>query len=229
MKNRFERFTAMILRSHPLDLEAMVRGLLIQYFFHTSDRARIEVVGEGRRSINLLTPTVFKGRGRFQLSTTTVFGVPRSPSAYGCSYIEARTPESCISIGAGTVFNNRAVIISEGASITFGERVLVGPELHVMDSNSHQLELAQRTQPDVAPMPVVIGDDVFIGSRVTILKGARIGRGCVLSAGTVVPPGFDAPEMSIVAGNPARVVGRVKDASAPAADKHKVKAQHEPA
>lgn len=211
MKNRFERFTAMILRSSAPDLEEMVRGLLIQYFFHTSDRGRIEVVGEGRRSINLLTPTVFKGRGRFCLSTTTVFGVPRSPNSYGCSYVESRTPDSLIQVGAGTVFNNRAVILSEGASITFGERVLVGPELHVMDSNSHQLELPHRAQPDAHPRPVVIGDDVFIGSRVTILKGAQIGRGCVISAGTVVPPNFVAPEMSIVAGNPARIVGRVKD------------------
>lgn len=213
MKNRFDRLTALVLKANPLDLEAWVRGLLIQYFFHTSERSRIEIVGEGRKSINLLTPTVFKGRGRIVLSTTTVFGVPRSPNAYSCTYVESRTPQSLIQIGAGTVFNNRAVILSEGASITFGERVLVGPELHVMDSNSHQLELPHRAQPDARPQPVVIGDDVFIGSRVTILKGARIGRGCVISAGTVVPPGFVAPDMSIVAGNPARVVGRVKDSS----------------
>lgn len=228
MTSRFERYTAMLLRSNPLDLEAMVRGLLIQYFFHTSDRGRIAVVGEGRKSINLLTPTVFKGRGRFVLSTTTVFGVPRSPGSYGCSYVESRTPDSCIQVGAGTVFNNRAVILSEGASITFGERVLVGPELHVMDSNSHQLDIAHRAQPDANPQPVVIGDDVFIGSRVTILKGAQIGRGCVISAGAVVTPGFVAPEMSIVAGNPARVVGRVKD-PAEAAAETQTKAQHEPA
>lgn len=229
MKKYFERLTAKVLGSHPPDLEAMVRGLLIQYFFHTSDRGRIEVVGEGRRSINLLTPTQFKGAGRIVLATTTVFGVPRSPGAYGCSYIESRTPGSLIQIGAGTVFNNRAFILSEGASVSFGERVLVGPELHVADSNSHQLELGQRTEPDANPRPVVIGDDVFIGSRVTILKGARIGRGCVISAGTVVTPNFEAPEMSIVAGNPCRIVGRVKDAAGSNADNSPRNEQHEPA
>ena len=87
--------------------------------------------------------------------------------------------------------------------------------MNVMDSNSHQLELPNRTQPDANPRPVHIGNDVFIGSRVTILKGARIGNGCVISAGTVVTPNFEAPDMSIVAGNPCRIVGRVKD-SAPA-------------
>ena len=212
----FARLTARVLKTNPLDLETLVRGALIQFFFHTSDKARIEVFGEGRKTINVITPTVFKGMGRIRLSTTTVFGVPRSPGSYGCSYVESRTPHSCIQIGAGTVFNNRAVILSEGASITFGERCLVGPELNVMDSNSHQLELPNRTQPDANPRPVHIGNDVFIGSRVTILKGARIGNGCVISAGTVVTPNFEAPDMSIVAGNPCRIVGRVKD-SAPAA------------
>jgi maltose O-acetyltransferase len=211
MKRYFDRLTAMILKVSPPDLESLVRGFLIQYFFHTSERGRIEVVGEGRKSINLLTPTQFKGHGRIVLSTTSVFGVPRSPGNYGCSYIESRTPSSLIQIGAGTMFNNRAFILSEGASVTFGERVLVGPELHVADSNSHQLDVAHRATPDADPRPVVIGDDVFIGSRVTILKGVRIGRGCVISAGAVVTPNFVAPDMSIVAGNPARIVGRVKD------------------
>ncbi|MGY4829772.1 acyltransferase [Sphaerotilaceae bacterium SBD11-9] len=211
----FDRLTARVLKSQPLSLETAVRGLLIQFFFHTSDKARIEVFGEGRKTINVITPTVFKGAGRIRLATTAVFGVPRSPNSYGCTYVESRTPDSCIEIGPGTVFNNKAVILSEGASITFGARVLVGPELHVMDSNSHQLDVPSRAQPDANPRPVVIGDDVFIGSRVTILKGARIGKGCVISAGTLVTPGFEAPDMSIVAGNPCRIVGRVKD-SAPA-------------
>lgn len=214
MKKYFERFTAMMLKVSPPDLESMVRGFLIQYFFHTSDRGRIEVVGEGRKSINLLTPTQFKGHGRFVLATTTVFGVPRSPGHHGCSYIEARTPQSLIQIGAGTVFNNRAFILSEGASVTFGERVLVGPELHVADSNSHQLDVPNRAKPDDKPRPVVIGDDVFIGSRVTILKGVQIGKGCIVSAGAVVTSNFVAPDYSVVAGNPARIVGRVPGAPA---------------
>ncbi len=212
MKRYFDRLTSLVLKASPPDLETMVRGFLIQYFFHISDRGRIEIVGEGRKSINLLTPTQFKGHGRIVLSTTSVFGVPRSPGHHGCSYVESRTPDSLIQIGAGTVFNNRAFILSEGASVTFGERVLVGPELHVADSNSHQLDVPNRSKPDDKPRPVVIGDDVFIGSRVTILKGVQIGRGCIVSAGAVVTSNFVAPDYSVVAGNPARIVGRVPGA-----------------
>ena len=53
--------------------------------------------------------------------------------------------------------------------------------------------------------PVEIGDDVWVGANCTILKGARIGRGCIIAAGAVVLSGYY-PERSILAGNPARVV-----------------------
>lgn len=52
--------------------------------------------------------------------------------------------------------------------------------------------------------PVIIGNDVWIGSRVTILPGVHIGNGCVLAAGSVITK--DAPPNTIIAGNPAKVV-----------------------
>lgn len=208
---QIESAKARISGTNPADLEAWVRSLLIHYFFHVSDRARLEVfdIGPGMpRTINAMTPTVFKGAGRIRVAPFTVFGVPRSPGSYSCSYIEARTQESLIEIGDRTVINNQAFFLSEGASIRIGKRGLFGPELQIFDSNAHRLLVGERHLPDDRPQPVEIGDDVFIGSRVTILKGSRLGDGCVVSAGCVVPPGFIAPPLSIVAGNPARVVGQ---------------------
>jgi acetyltransferase-like isoleucine patch superfamily enzyme len=69
----------------------------------------------------------------------------------------------------------------------------------------------RRHLPDPRTRQVLVGNDVFIGSRVTLLKGCRIGDGAVVAAGSVLPPGFEAPPLAIVAGNPARVVGRVGD------------------
>jgi acetyltransferase-like isoleucine patch superfamily enzyme len=213
MQRRTERIKRLISAQNPLDMEQWVRALLIHYFFHVSDKARIEVFGEGPRLLNVCTPTVFKGEGRIRLATTACFGVARSPGSYSCSYVEARTPDSLIEIGPGTVFNNRAVLVSEGASIRFGANCLVGSDLHVMDSNGHDIDVAQRRQPDRSPLATQIGDDVFIGSRVTILKGASLGAGCVVSAGAVVPPRFQAAPFSVLAGNPARVVGTVRPAN----------------
>lgn len=57
--------------------------------------------------------------------------------------------------------------------------------------------------------PIEIGDDVFVGVRSIIMPGVRIGNRCVVGAGSVVnksvPSGF------VVAGVPARIVGRFED------------------
>jgi acetyltransferase-like isoleucine patch superfamily enzyme len=212
---KLDRHAAWISKNNPVELEAVIRGLITHYFFHVSDKHRLEIdlssTPGGKRIVNLLTPTVFKGHGRFVLAPTTVFGVPRSPGSYGCTYVESRTPESLITFGDGTVVNNRGMFLSEGAEIRIGHRVLIGPEIQVFDSNAHESALGRRHIPDSRPKPVIVEDDVFIGSRVILLKGCRIGRGSIVSAGTVVPPGFEAPPLSVIAGNPARIVGQVAD------------------
>ena len=53
--------------------------------------------------------------------------------------------------------------------------------------------------------PIVIGNDVWLGAGVTILKGSNIGDGCIVAAGAVVLRGHY-PERSLIAGNPATVV-----------------------
>ena len=213
---RLERLRAAISSSSPLELETWVRALAIHYFFHVSDKAGLRVgadaSGQPGRSVNVMTPTVFKGAGRIQVGATTVFGVPRSPGSYSCSYIESRTPDSLIEIGDGTVLNNRAMILSEGAAVRIGRRCLIGFDVQMLDSNAHQLALGRRHLPDDRPQDVVVEDDVFIGGRAILLKGCRIGRGSVVAAGAVVPPGLQVPPLSIVAGNPAAVVGQVREA-----------------
>lgn len=200
------------LQAEPPVLERAVRGLLIHLHYHLSDKQAIVRSGAaagGAQPLIMLTPALFKGQGRIEIDADVMFGVVQSAGAWSPSYFEARTATSRISIGRGCVFNNRTQVVSDGAGVHFGQRCLVGPEMMVYDSNFHGLPVAQRMQTDSAPQETVIGDDVLVGARVTVLKGARIGAGSVLAAGAVVTPGFVAPPGSIVAGNPARVVGSV--------------------
>ncbi|MDB5024597.1 MAG: antibiotic acetyltransferase [Mucilaginibacter sp.] len=59
---------------------------------------------------------------------------------------------------------------------------------------------------EISKGPVVIEDDVWIGSNAVILSGIKIGRGAVIGAGAIVTKNVDA--YTIVAGNPARLIRR---------------------
>jgi carbonic anhydrase/acetyltransferase-like protein (isoleucine patch superfamily) len=58
----------------------------------------------------------------------------------------------------------------------------------------------------------VVEDGALVGMGAVLLSGCRIGRGALVAAGAVVREGFEVPEGSVVAGVPAKVVGRVDDA-----------------
>jgi maltose O-acetyltransferase len=74
-------------------------------------------------------------------------------------------------------------------------------------SNSHNFnrtDISMRAQGAPPPRAVSIGNDVWIGTRVIILPGVRVGDHCIIGAGAVVTK--DVPDWAIVGGNPARVI-----------------------
>ncbi|MEI5679028.1 MULTISPECIES: acyltransferase [unclassified Mesorhizobium] len=67
-----------------------------------------------------------------------------------------------------------------------------------------------QTDEDWTVIPTLVRQHASIGSNATILAGVIIGRGALIGAGSVVTK--DVPDYAIVAGVPARIVGRAKDA-----------------
>jgi acetyltransferase-like isoleucine patch superfamily enzyme len=106
-----------------------------------------------------------------------------------------------LQIGENTVINQRCRLDSRGG-LKIGANVSISPEVHVLTAD-HDIQA-----PDCAGrvLPVEIGDLVFVGSRALILPGVKIGRGAVIAAGAVVTR--DVEEFSIVAGVPARPIGK---------------------
>lgn len=83
----------------------------------------------------------------------------------------------------------------------------IAPALRQEDAIACSPLGAGRSRPPAQKEPVVIGDDVWIGPCVTILKGVRIGAGVVIEAGALVTR--DVPERARIMGNPAKIVGEV--------------------
>lgn len=103
-----------------------------------------------------------------------------------------------LELGSGYINHNLNLSCFERISI--GEGVVISENVTIRDSDDH--EIVGSTKP--MTMPVTIGNHVWIGMNVTILKGVKIGDGAVIAAGAVVTK--DVPARSLIAGVPARIV-----------------------
>lgn len=100
--------------------------------------------------------------------------------------------------------------------IEIGDRVMVGADAVVYDTDFHPLDPVKRAALDEASVgvaPVKIESDVWLGARSMVLKGVTIGHGSIVAAGAVVTK--DVPANCIVAGVPAKVVGPVPATNPP--------------
>jgi acetyltransferase-like isoleucine patch superfamily enzyme len=115
--------------------------------------------------------------------------------------------------------------VGHGCSFAIGKLISIGRncnlsgDIAIMDSNAHDTDPVLRwawkpPQPEDV-RPVIIRDGVWIGKHCIIFPGVKIGEGSVISAGSVVRT--HVPAYSVVAGNPAKVMFRLKkpDESSP--------------
>jgi acetyltransferase-like isoleucine patch superfamily enzyme len=88
--------------------------------------------------------------------------------------------------------------------ITLGKNVLTSWNTLIMDTDFHQSINLQSGELSVESKPVIIGDNVWIGTRAVILKGSEICEGCIIGASSLVSRRFKNPN-SLIIGNPAIV------------------------
>jgi acetyltransferase-like isoleucine patch superfamily enzyme len=120
------------------------------------------------------------------------------------SFLSTRYPGAELVIG--TKLRTSGLVVCAEQSIHIGDRVTIGANTTIVDSDFHPLNPGAREADPKAGRKagVSIGNDIFIGMNCIILKGSNIGDNSIVGAGSVVSGSF--PPGSIIGGNPARVI-----------------------
>lgn len=116
-------------------------------------------------------------------------------------YIDYGKP---VTIGKGCFIQQCCTFFGRGG-ITIGNEVFIGPKVNLITIN-HDVNPENRSA--TYGCPIVIEDKVWIGINSTILPGVKIGYGAIVGAGSVVTK--DVPAMTIVAGNPVRIIKKIE-------------------
>ncbi len=134
-------------------------------------------------------------------------------------YYTFRVKRVCKSYGNDLTVNNYSYVTSKtslGNNVNFNgmkiqgtANVVIGDNFHsgiecmiITDSHNYEGE-AIPYDDTVISKDVVIEDNVWLGNRVIVLPGVRIGEGAIIQAGSVVVK--DIPKCAIAGGHPANV------------------------
>jgi acetyltransferase-like isoleucine patch superfamily enzyme len=98
-----------------------------------------------------------------------------------------------------------------GTSIKIGRQVMIANRTSFIGYDGHPLDpIARARNEPPGPEgvgPITVGDYAWICSDCTIMKGVTIGRGAIISMGSVVR--HNVPDLAVVSGNPAKMVWQV--------------------
>jgi len=144
-------------------------------------------------------------QGRIVLGRDLVFrSAPASNTIglnRGCFF--SATKGATLQIGDGCGFSG--TVIAAQQQITLGNGVMCGANVTITDADRHPLDALARLRGEPGSCaPVVIGDQVWLGMNVVVLKGVTIGAGSVIAANSVVVS--DIPPGCLAGGQPATVL-----------------------
>ena len=152
------------------------------------------------------------------LEQDVVIHHPDLVNLYGCRVGQGSRIGSFVEVQRGAAIGKHCKIsshtfICEGVTLEdgvfVGHGVMFTNDLHPRAVNP---DGSLQTDADWVMVPTLVKKRASIGSNATILAGITIGEGALIGAGAVVTK--DVPDYAIVAGVPAKVIGRAKDAPA---------------
>lgn len=109
-------------------------------------------------------------------------------------------------------YSNYNLIILDCAKVTFGNNVLIGPNVGIYTAG-HPLHFEKRNEEFEHAFPITIGNNVWIGGNVVINPGVIIGDNSVIGSGSIVTK--DIPSNVIAVGNPCKILREITEADRP--------------
>lgn len=158
---------------------------------------RIMEVADATSRLNVLPFSDSEGRAEL---LSVVFGGPLPESVV--IYPPFFTEYGLNTTFGENVFVNQGCTFMDKGGIRIGNGVMIAPKVSLI-TGGHPLHLAERRE-YLSFAPIVIEDNVWIGTAAVITQGVAIGAGAVVAAGAVVTR--DVPGGTVVAGVPARVI-----------------------
>ena len=149
-------------------------------------------LGASGSGVRILADTTIRFPGQIELGDAVCIGRhTRIDSEYG---------DAKCSIGSNSQID-RDFILDFSGTLIIGQRVVIS-EAVIVYTHSH----GHNPKSEARKTPLVIADDVWIGSRAIISEDVgRIGRGAIIAAGAVVTK--EVGDWQIVGGVPARLIG----------------------
>lgn len=111
-------------------------------------------------------------------------------------------------------FIAKSVRFDDFDRITLGDRLVVSMNVYFLTHDysytTALISIDEKPKGDIGVLRNIrVGDNVFIGMNSILLPGTNIGNNVIVGAGSVVRGII--PDNSIVSGNPARVLGDIRD------------------
>ena len=188
---------------------------LNRFIFHINNVSYGKNLRIFNRFYLLKHPTAYIEIGdNFTFTSGEAFN-PLCRNIRGCIFVDKN---SKLKIGNNTGISSACIWAKE--NITIGNNVKIGGDCIIMDTDAHNLDYRIRNGSildengkcidclTAKSKPIIIEDDVLIGTRCIVLKGVTIGAHSIIGSGSVVTKNI--PANVIAAGNPCKVIKSIE-------------------
>jgi len=140
--------------------------------------------------------SLLKRQGKLVLKGQTRFG--------SGVYIQVEK-DAILEIGNDVLISNNCKIICY-KKITIGNHCRIAWETQIIDTMFHFIKEIETGRISSLSQPITLGDNNWIGNRVSVMKGSQTPNYCIIASGSMVNKKLNVPENCIVAGTPVKLI-----------------------